>query len=74
MTRSTLPVLDPRRFDAELDERRRFLAELREAARKYGFFYLAGHGISEGPDAKRGRPVAAILRAARDVQTRHRND
>ncbi len=48
MTRSTLPVLDLRRFDAEPDGRRRFLAELREAARKYGFFYLTGHGISEG--------------------------
>jgi isopenicillin N synthase-like dioxygenase len=46
--RATLPILDLRRFDAEADERRRFLQELRDAARTYGFFYLTGHGVAEG--------------------------
>jgi isopenicillin N synthase-like dioxygenase len=51
MTRDTaknsLPTIDLRRFDAEGDERKRFLAELRDAARTYGFFYLIGHGVDE---------------------------
>ena len=46
--RATLPVLDLRRFDAGGDERRRFLEDLRNAARTYGLFYLAGHGVPEG--------------------------
>ncbi|RBP17611.1 isopenicillin N synthase-like dioxygenase [Roseiarcus fermentans] len=46
--RASLPVLDLRRFDANGDERRRFLDELRDAARTYGFFYLTGHGVSDG--------------------------
>lgn len=41
-----LPVLDISRFDAEGPERAAFLAELREAARGPGFFYLTGHGIA----------------------------
>jgi isopenicillin N synthase-like dioxygenase len=44
----SLPVLDLRRLEADPVERKRFLVELLEAARTYGFFYLAGHGISEG--------------------------
>ncbi len=51
MTRDTarawLPTLDLRRFDAEGDERGRFLRELRDAARTYGFFYLVGHGVDD---------------------------
>jgi len=46
--RHSLPTLDLRRFDAEGDERTQFLKELRDAARTYGFFYLAGHGVEEG--------------------------
>ena len=44
----TLPTLDLRRFDAHASERSRFLAELRNAARSVGFFYLVGHGIEDG--------------------------
>ncbi len=51
MTRDTakasLPTLDLRRFDAQRDERTRFLRELRDAARTYGFFYLIGHGVED---------------------------
>ena len=45
--KATLPILDLRRFDAQEDERRRFLKELRDAARTYGFFYLTGHGVED---------------------------
>ena len=45
--RTSLPTIDLRRFDAEGDERRRFLQELRDAARTYGFFYLVGHGVED---------------------------
>src|SRR5271165_4995840 len=45
--KETLPTLDLRRFDAEGDERGRFLRELRDAARTYGFFYLVGHGVDD---------------------------
>ncbi len=45
--RAWLPTLDLRRFDAEGDERGRFLRELRDAARTYGFFYLVGHGVDD---------------------------
>jgi len=38
----TLPVLDLRRFETN---RADFLADLREAARGVGFFYLEGHGV-----------------------------
>ena len=38
----TLPVLDIRRFETD---RAGFLADLREAARDTGFFYLEGHGV-----------------------------
>ncbi len=46
--KNSLPTLDLRRFDAAGDERRRFLADLRDAARTYGFFYLVGHGVEDG--------------------------
>ncbi|UMY19618.1 isopenicillin N synthase family oxygenase [Methylobacterium organophilum] len=42
---TTLPLLDLRRLDGAPDDRAAFLAELREAARQVGFFYLTGHGI-----------------------------
>ncbi|WP_293932858.1 isopenicillin N synthase family oxygenase [Iodobacter sp.] len=42
----SLPVLDLSLFDSE--NRDEFLRDLRHAARDYGFFYLRGHGISEG--------------------------
>jgi isopenicillin N synthase-like dioxygenase len=45
MTR-IVPILDLSRFDQGGSERRRFLADLRSAARDVGFFYLAGHGIA----------------------------
>jgi isopenicillin N synthase-like dioxygenase len=47
-SKKSLPVLDLRRFDAAGDERASFLADLRNAAREFGFFYLSGHGIPEG--------------------------
>ncbi|RFB80253.1 isopenicillin N synthase family dioxygenase [Methylovirgula sp. 4M-Z18] len=43
----TLPILDFRRFDGTAEERRLFLADLRDAARGPGFFYLTGHGIPQ---------------------------
>jgi isopenicillin N synthase-like dioxygenase len=43
----SLPTLDLRRFDAVGEERAAFLGDLRRAAREFGFFYLAGHGISQ---------------------------
>ena len=45
--KASLPTLDLRRFDAQGDERRRFLGELRDAARTYGFFYFVGHGVED---------------------------
>jgi isopenicillin N synthase-like dioxygenase len=45
--KTSLPVLDLRRLGAQGDERTRFLKELRDAARTYGFFYLTGHGVED---------------------------
>jgi len=42
----SLPALDLKRFDDE-KERGAFLADLRHAAREFGFFYLSGHGIPD---------------------------
>jgi isopenicillin N synthase-like dioxygenase len=42
----TLPILDISHLDAGGDTRAAFLARLREASRKFGFFYLVGHGIA----------------------------
>ena len=47
-TKTSLPILDLQRLDAEGADREAFLRELREAARDFGFFYLTGHGIPEG--------------------------
>ena len=47
-TKTSLPILDLSRFDAAGADRDAFLKELREAARDFGFFYLTGHGVSEG--------------------------
>ena len=41
-----LPVLDLRRLDADLRSRLDFLAELRAIARRIGFFYVVGHGVT----------------------------
>ena len=46
MTGQRLPVLDLARFESSGEDRAMFLAELREAARGPGFFYLIGHGIA----------------------------
>jgi isopenicillin N synthase-like dioxygenase len=40
-----IPLIDLRRFAAAGDDRAVFLSELRDAARRVGFFYLSGHGI-----------------------------
>jgi isopenicillin N synthase-like dioxygenase len=42
---SAIPLLDLQRFDAGSTERKRFLSDLRHAAREVGFFYVTGHGI-----------------------------
>jgi isopenicillin N synthase-like dioxygenase len=39
--------MDLGRFEAGEDGRAAFLAELRDAARRVGFFYLTGHGIDQ---------------------------
>ncbi|THF63332.1 isopenicillin N synthase family dioxygenase [Pseudothauera rhizosphaerae] len=41
---NAFPILDLRRFDSD---RAGFLADLREAARTDGFFYLVGHGVPD---------------------------
>jgi isopenicillin N synthase-like dioxygenase len=46
-SKTTLPVLDRRRFDGAAGERSLFLQELRQEAQDFGFFYLSGHGIPE---------------------------
>lgn len=43
----SLPILDLRRFAADHPEREAALAELRQVARGFGFFYLTGHGIPQ---------------------------
>lgn len=42
---TSIPLLDLARFEAGEAGRAGFLAELRDAARQVGFFYLTGHGI-----------------------------
>ncbi|SHE80214.1 Isopenicillin N synthase [Kaistia soli DSM 19436] len=42
----SLPILDFSRFRAGGATRAAFLADLRDAAREVGFFYLSGHGIA----------------------------
>jgi isopenicillin N synthase-like dioxygenase len=43
-----LPVLDLSRFDKSSGDKQAFVADLGRAARDFGFFYLAGHGIEPG--------------------------
>lgn len=40
-----LPIVDLSRFRGPPDERRAFIAELRDLLHDHGFFYLAGHGV-----------------------------
>ena len=54
----SLPTIDLRRFEGHGSERRRFLADLRKAARSIGFFYLVGHGIEHGL-------IQAVLKVSR---------
>jgi isopenicillin N synthase-like dioxygenase len=42
---NSIPLLDLGRFDAAERVRTEFLAELRDAARHTGFFYVTGHGV-----------------------------
>jgi isopenicillin N synthase-like dioxygenase len=44
---ATLPVLDISRFEFGSPHRDKFLDDLRDAARSFGFFYIDGHGIDE---------------------------
>ncbi|PWC45847.1 2-oxoglutarate and iron-dependent oxygenase domain-containing protein [Azospirillum sp. TSO22-1] len=41
------PILDLRRFEGPAAERQLFLGELRAAARAFGGFYIAGHGVDD---------------------------
>jgi isopenicillin N synthase-like dioxygenase len=43
----SLPLLDLRELDAGPEQRAAFLLKLRQTARDVGFFYLAGHGVSQ---------------------------
>jgi len=54
----SIPVLDLARLEAEGEERALFLADLRNAARQVGFFYVIRHGIA--PDL-----LSALLACAR---------
>lgn len=56
---ATLPVLNLERFEHGPEERAKFLADLRAAARDVGFFYITGHGIDP-----------AFLRLVMDVSRR----
>src|ERR1700758_3367028 len=54
-----LPILDLSQFDhGDADARADFLANLRDAARDIGFFYLRGHGV----DVKTIDAVQALSR------------
>ena len=58
-TVTSLPILDFSRADGGPGENKRFLADLRSAARDVGFFYLVGHGIDP-----------ALIAAAQDAAGR----
>jgi isopenicillin N synthase-like dioxygenase len=47
MSASSLPVLDLSHFDGGREPRLAFLAQLRDAARDVGFFYLVGHDVPQ---------------------------
>jgi isopenicillin N synthase-like dioxygenase len=55
---ASIPVLDLERLEADDEERALFLADLRNAARHVGFFYVTGHGID--PDL-----LSALMLSAR---------
>lgn len=57
----TLPVLDISRFDRAGPDREAFLAEVRQAARNPGFFYLTGHGIPQEQIAELRRLAKAFF-------------
>lgn len=46
-TLKALPTFDLRRARGSVSERAAFLRELRDAANRFGFFYIVGHGIEE---------------------------
>lgn len=50
--RARLPLLDISRLDGAPEDRAGFLEELRQAAREVGFFYLIGHGVPAGLEAR----------------------
>jgi isopenicillin N synthase-like dioxygenase len=54
---ASIPVLDLGRLDADVEEQQLFLADLRNAARHVGFFYIARHGID--PDVLRALMAGA---------------
>ncbi len=58
MPGQSLPVLDLRRFAPGHPGRADFLADVRHAAREFGFFYLIGHGIPQ-------QRIDGVLAAAR---------
>ncbi len=41
----TLPLLDLRRLDGSVADRALFLSDLRSAVRRFGAFYVTGHGV-----------------------------
>ncbi len=47
-----LPILDLRRLDAGGAERALFLSDLRAAARRFGGFYVTGHGVADSVTAE----------------------
>jgi isopenicillin N synthase-like dioxygenase len=57
MSVRTIPSIDLERFDVGGNEQAASLAELRDAARQTGFFYLTGHGIE--PDLLTGLMTSA---------------
>lgn len=65
-----LPILDLGRFDAGGRDRTAFLEDLRSAARDIGFFYLSGHGISDGEAVElltQARAFFALPEAAKEA-------
>ena len=63
---TSIPLLDLARFEAGEAGRAGFLAELRDAARQVGFFYLTGHGIEPALLDGLMKFCEALFRLARD--------
>lgn len=63
---SALPLIVLGREAAEPAARRRFLADLREAAHDVGFFYLTGHNVAENGD------VLSVARKFFDLPTQEK--